>query len=187
MPDSAAAAAEPRLRVFFALWPDAPTASRLHREARQLQRACGGRLMRQDTIHLTLAFLGDTPVSRLPALAEAAAQVQVPPCALVLDRCGNWHGNRVLWLGPSCPPTPLGLLAAQLGKALRERGFALEKRPFAPHVTVVRNALRPPAAAPVPAITWDVPAFVLVASERGPDGAHYREIGRWPLIKEAAN
>jgi len=175
------------VRVFFALWPDATTAFCLHREARQLQRACGGRLMRRDTIHLTLAFLGDTLVSRLPALAEAAAQVQVSPCTLVLDRCGSWHGNRVLWLGPSCPPAPIGLLAEQLGDALRERGFGLEKRPFAPHVTVVRNALRAPAAAPLPAISWDVSAFVLVASERGSDGAHYREIGRWPLVEEAAS
>lgn len=186
MPDAGAAGAAPRLRVFFALWPDAPTASCLHLEARQLQGACGGRLMRQDRIHLTLAFLGDTPVSRLPILAEAAAQVHAPPCTLVLDRCGSWHGNRVLWLGPSSPPEPLGLLAGQLGSALRERGVALERRPFAPHVTIVRNALHAPTTEQVAAITWDVSAFVLVASERGPDGARYRELGNWPLGEDAA-
>ena len=98
-----------RLRVFLALWPGAATAAALHARARALQAECGGRAMRRDTIHLTLAFLGDVAVPRLAALGAVAQSVRGERFVLELDRVGNWRGNRILWSGvrsrlPRCLP-----------------------------------------------------------------------------------
>ncbi len=176
-----AARQEPGLRLFFALWPDSATSAALHARARALHLECGGRAMRRDTIHLTLAFLGDTPAREVERLQALAAQLEGERFALVLDHVGSWKRNRVLWTGPSILPPALAALAQDLEARLRVAGFALEERAFSPHVTLVRTARVAPAAAPLTPLRWRVTSFVLVASERSAAGAHYRVIGRWPL------
>lgn len=170
-----------RARMFFALWPGAAVAGALHARGRALQAECGGRLMRRDTVHLTLAFLGDIAVSRLGALEAVAQAVRGERFVLDFDRVGSWHGNRILWTGCSGVPAPLQALADALAAGLRAAGFELEARAFAPHVTLVRNAVRPPRELAREALHWPVASFVLVASERDAKGAHYRVLGRWPL------
>src|SRR5690606_7323542 len=64
--DPAQAKADPAgRRVFFALWPDARTAAVLSGWAQDAHAMCGGRIMRPDTLHLTLAFLGMVPHARV--------------------------------------------------------------------------------------------------------------------------
>lgn len=137
--------------------------------------------MRRDTIHLTLAFLGDTPARDLDGLQALAAQAGGHRFTLALDRVGGWKRNRILWSGPSHVPQALIALVQRLEGRLRAAGFVLEERAFAPHVTLVRNASVAPAEAQVGPLQWAVDDFVLVASERSAAGARYRTIGRWPL------
>ena len=182
MTKPAPAATKPaRLRVFFALWPGAATAAALHARARALHAECGGRVMRRDTIHLTLAFLGDVAVPRLAALEAVAQSVRGERFVLELDRVGSWRGNRILWAGSVKGPAALPAMAEALAAGLREAGFELEARAFNPHVTLVRNAARPPRVVEMAPLRWPVASFVLVASEREAGGAHYRVLGRWPL------
>lgn len=63
------------LRLFFALWPDAATGDALSRTGKLLHQHWGGRLMRADTLHITLAFLGRTPVEQLDVLEIGRAHV----------------------------------------------------------------------------------------------------------------
>lgn len=179
--DPAAAGVPNRLRVFFALWPDAATAAALHARGRGLQASCGGRVMRRDTIHLTLAFLGDVDTARIDCLQACACSLRGERFNLALDRVGSWHGNHILWTGLARAPSALCRLAEALGERLRAAGFALEERAFSPHVTLVRNARQAPPVREVDAIHWPVASFVLVASERTTGGAHYRVLGRWQL------
>lgn len=137
--------------------------------------------MLRDTLHLTLAFLGETPAWQVDGLRALAAEVAGTGFVLELDRIGSWHRNRILWTGPSRVPPALIALAQDLEGQLRTAGFALEERAFSPHVTLVRNARAAPAETPLAPLRWTVGSFVLVASEAGAAGAHYRRIGRWPL------
>ncbi len=167
-------------RVFFALWPDESAARRLHDAGRALQHECGGRAMRRETLHLTLAFIGEVAGSRLDALIELGARLPFAPHRLCLDQLGSWRHNRLAWAGSCKPPTELAEMVETLHAWLREAGFPIEKRPFAPHVTLVRRLERgfpPRGMAP---IDWPVSEFRLVASERRAEGAHYRPLGRWP-------
>ena len=187
MTKPAPAATKPaRLRVFFALWPGAATAAALHARARALHAECGGRVMRRDTIHLTLAFLGDVAVSRLAALEAVAQSVRGERFVLELDRVGSWRGNRILWAGCAQVPAAMPAMAEALAADLRAAGFELEARAFNPHVTLVRNALRPLQSVEMAPLRWPVASFVLVASERDAGGANYRVLGRWPLGEGSA-
>ncbi|HEX8961678.1 MAG TPA: RNA 2',3'-cyclic phosphodiesterase [Rhodocyclaceae bacterium] len=174
--------AEPLRRLFFGLWPSAAVAAQLHREALSLQRACGGRAMREESLHLTLAFLGGVPASRLQAAEAAADAVRAGRFILELDRAACWKHNRIAWAGCSAVPPELSRLVADLSAQLRVAGFTLDDRPFAVHATLVRNAdcrrPLPPLASP---IAWPVEDLVLVESRVEPGGSRYEIVRRWPM------
>jgi len=174
--------AEPdTLRLFFALWPDDATRDALNQAGKWLHQRWGGRRMRADTLHITLAFLGSTPVAQLDALFACADAVQSEPFELILEQAGYWRHNRIGWLGASqTPPQHLELVGA-LNAALQAAGYSVDTRPHVPHVTLLRNS----AGGEVPECTpvrWPISDFVLVASRRETDGMHYDVIRRWPLI-----
>ena len=169
-----------RLRVFYALWPDAATASQLQAWAR-IGAPASARLMRRDTLHLTLAFVGDVDAARVPELVHIGAQAHWPSFTLNLDRLGHWTHNGIIWAGCSRPPAPLETAADALAARLRAAGFDMPLRRFAPHVTLARKAEALISGAPMPAvIDWPVTGGVLVASDRDAGGAHYRTLAAWP-------
>lgn len=166
-------------RLFFAVWPDETAARTLAAVAREAQAGCAGRAMRRETLHLTLAFLGELDEARQAEAMAVAATIRAAPFDLCLDRLGYWKHNRILWAGGDCPP--LAALAAGLHRGLAGAGFPLDRRDFAAHLTLLRNArcpTLPPLAAPV---AWPVREFVLARSRLARDGAAYEIVGRWPL------
>ncbi len=176
-----------KVRAFFALWPDPATRARLLQATRRLHRLVGGRPTRPDTLHLTLVFLGDVEVGRLPELNLAVARVNCPGFDLAFDQEACWRHNRVAHLGASQPPPGLFDLVDRLSAQLRDAGFAFDTRPYVPHITLIRRAdcarfPKPsnenPAPEPIP---WSAREFVLVKSSLRPEGARYEPMGRWPL------
>ncbi len=109
---------------------------------------------REDNLHLTLKFLGDVPVSRVPDLSEACRKSarQLAPFDLVISGCGTFppHGKpKVLWLGIEnaaaeqrssavSPEHPLLLLHAAIEDHCAAAGFARESRAYHPHLTIAR-------------------------------------------------
>jgi 2'-5' RNA ligase len=175
-------------RLFFALWPDAAIAERLHELAKSAHVRCGGRLMRLDTLHATLAFLGDIPEERCAAAIAAADSLRGEQFDLVVDRLGFWRNNHILWAGSATPPPALVRLADELGRLLRDAGFSLDARAFALHVTLLRKALCPASAgeagefsAIADPVLWPVRDFALVESHLDVAGARYEVLRRWPL------
>jgi 2'-5' RNA ligase len=168
------------LRLFFALWPDDATRDALNRTGKWLHQHWGGRRMRADTLHITLAFLGSTPVDQLEVLLACADTVRTDAFELMLDQAGYWRHNRIGWLGASQAPPQHFELASALNAALQAAGFPVDARPHVPHVTLLRNTAggELPACEPV---RWPVRDFVLVASRTEKDGAHYEVIRRWTL------
>jgi 2'-5' RNA ligase len=96
-----------------------------------------------------------------------------------LDHVGSFRRAAVAWAGMSDPPPALLQLQAKLVARLAERGFALEERPFTPHVTLARRIRRPVARAAIEAIAWEARELTLVRSESGT--GRYTIIKRWPL------
>lgn len=165
-------------RLFFALWPDAAAARLLDEAGRGAQEICGGRRMRGETLHLTLAFLGEIAAERIALLHEVAAAIRVPGFTLKLDKLGCWR--HIVWAGCEKTPPALTDLAGRLHESLRAAGFSLEDRPFAAHLTLLRNARcdRLLSAQPsLPAMSWQAEEFVLAQST----GSGYVSTGRWPL------
>lgn len=154
-------------------------AERLAEIAGEAAGRFGGRATRRDTIHLTLAFLGDVPESRLAELTEVAAGVRSAAFDLNLDRLGYWQHNHLLWAGGETP-IALAELQAALSKALAGNGFRVDGagRNFVPHVTLVRKLpptcrLVPAQEMPMPALPWSCQRFFLVRSRLSSSGSEY--------------
>lgn len=172
-------------RLFVALWPPAELAAPLAEQARATAQAAHGRAMRQETIHLTLAFLGDVAAERLPALQTALAGSTGPGFTLTIDRLGYWPHKHLFWAGCRQMPDELQALVGRLYAALSDAGFAVDRRPehFTPHLTLVRKAAlaQAPVEQPLPALRWLCRSFALVESTRSAVGADYRTLTDYPL------
>ena len=174
-------------RVFLALWPDPDAAMALHRVAQAAAGAFGGRAMRRDTLHLTLAFIGDVDTPTLARVRAAAGQVRGAVGPLCLDTLGFWRHNRIMWAGCRQPVFGLRVLADDLAAALADQGIKTDGgagRPFTPHLTLVRNVVEASPELPdLAPVAWSAREFVLVRSRLSSGGASYETIGRWPLSK----
>lgn len=141
--------------------------------------------MQPETLHLTLAFIGDVPLEDLPRLREAAAGVECEAFSMTLDRLGFWGHNRILWAGSQGAVAGLTELAHALAERLEAAGYSSgikTGRPFAPHVTLVRNvAERTPELPALAPMDWACEQFVLVRSRLSSAGSAYETIGHWPL------
>lgn len=167
-------------RVFYALWPVDSVRDALHRESQMLHRSCSGRVMRRENIHLTLVFIGDVARERIDELKALARKISAASFTIVLDQVGYWKHNRIVWAAPRALPGPLRALVAGVEGALERAGFDFDERPYAPHITLIRNA-REPRALPVCDLRWPVSEFSLVESVRDDHGSRYMVVASWPL------
>ncbi len=154
--------------------------------------------------HLTLHFLGETApehgellrlglsgtVGRHARFDLESAQLGVFPG---LDR------PRILWLGLTGPLQKLVNLRDDLVSPLHQLGFAIERGPFRPHITLGRVRDGAPPDLPVAiqkrlaieameslsAIALPVAEVVLYQSMLSSDGARYVALARFPLAADA--
>ncbi len=94
-------------------------------------------------IHLTLKFLGSVRPDLIPSIEEAVAQVffKQDPITIGVHGLGVFPGMRnprVVWTGCVDSSKALGPLVGELEESLEKLGFAKEKRPFSPHLTLGR-------------------------------------------------
>ncbi len=136
--------------------------------------------MRLDTLHLTLAFVGEVEAGRLDALKAIGAAIRLPSFELRLDFIDRWPHNDIAWVGCSEPSAVLPEFAATLRDALSAQGFPVERRGFTPHLTLLRKSELPSARQAVTPVVWPVTEFVLVRSRRMAHGANYEVLARWP-------
>jgi len=144
--------------------------------------------------HLTLVFLGDLDEPALHDVRHRAREVaaRASPFAANLGGLGAFPQSgraRVAWVGWHAGADAVTRLQAALSGAL---GDPVERRPFAPHVTLARARepldLRPwLARAPAwSSPTWRVDALDVMASELRPTGAVHELVERCPLAGGAA-
>ena len=136
------------------------------------------RLTRRENWHVTAAFLGDVPESRVDVAAAVMVQVgsDAAPLWLRVEGGGTFGGRRdpILWAGIGGEIDALRRLARLLQRALRRARLPVDERPPRPHLTIARPGQRVPAdevAADLAMLAayvgpqWTVPALHLMLSE----------------------
>ena len=189
--------------MFFALWPDEEQRAALAHATRKAVRSSGGRPVPEQSLHVTLAFLGSVPERRLAELqaiarriAQAAA-AQDAPILVSFDRLVHWARPRILCaLASEAPGDPRGAepprappvtAAPALAEALKSEtsaaGFTPDLKPFHAHVTVARKVAHGRSAELVPPLRWQFGAFALIESRTDPSGPVYSVIDSYLLVK----
>lgn len=171
-------------RLFFALWPT--DAVRVRLAAAAESHAGLGRVIAARNLHVTVAFLGAVPEERRDDVVEIARSTQKLTLdgkfILHLDRLEFWRRSSLVALTATRTPPEMLEIVDGLRAGLRERGFQLQEHDtFRPHVTLVRDVARGPAAAAVTPVQWPVESFALVESKVGQHGSQYSVLDEWPL------
>ena len=151
------------------------------------------RWVEEENFHLTLKFLGETPQPRLAAAAASLAEAGAGVSGFRLRAEGlrvfpDLRRARVLWVGVADDSGRLSPLVQRLEAAFARRGFAPERRPFRPHLTIGR-VKRPTAALDRLASLLDTHAdfdagqtrvdeVVVFASQLRPSGPVYQPLAR---------
>ncbi len=167
-------------RLFFALWPDDELRSQLADLQIQLPQVQGNWVHPMD-LHITLQFLGPVPANRQQCILQAASAVQGFPFALEINHLDFWPKPRIAWAGPEKTPEELSQLVKELGENLRECGFKPEKRPYRPHVTLLRKTTPGMPQVLQQPVFWPVDYFVLAESRPDGEPPWYQIVESWPL------
>jgi 2'-5' RNA ligase len=178
----------PTIRAFIAIDLPAEIKAALGRVAETLGSSLprgAVRWVRPAQMHLTIRFLGDTPLDRLPAIVAAldGAATGRAPFTLRLDGVGcfpNARRPRVVWVGLGGDGTALLAFKAALDAGLAPLGWPPEEKPFHAHLTLGRVKDERAAhgvdwTADVPPLELRVTAIHLIESQLRPDGPIYTQ------------
>jgi 2'-5' RNA ligase len=155
------------------------------------------RRVKAENLHLTLAFLGQTPDERLGDVTAAAkdAAASVSPFRLVFDRPGRFPERgrpRVVWLGIADGAVRVLQLGEGVYAGLRSRGLRFDDRPLAPHLTLARVVDDASAAEAktvgaaledlvIGNMAFEVREIAVVQSVLSPKGPRYMALATVPL------
>jgi 2'-5' RNA ligase len=100
------------------------------------------RWVHPDNIHITLKFLGETPVEKIPGITGVIGQVGLKHGSFNLTFKGlgvfrNLQHPRVLWVGIE-PGPAMPRIKRDMDHGLQPFGFEPENRDFRPHLTLGR-------------------------------------------------
>ncbi len=138
-----------------------------------------------DSLHLTVKFLGDVESERIGlinnALHEALSDVN--SFSVIVGSCSVFphrKSPRILWIGLTDRDETLQKVYEKTEEALNDLGFAPEKRAFSPHLTIGRIKGRIPAAFTerfladnFPPMSFEVKSINVMKSTLKPSGAVY--------------
>ena len=170
-----------RLRLFLGLrLPDAALDGLVEWGARELRT---DRIVPREHLHVTLAFLGSRPASELAAIgaalgatASAADPIRFEPV--------RWRETRSVGMVVLDDEAgAAGRLAVDLQERLASLGvYEPERRPWLPHVTVLRFRERPRLRPPLPALGRFAPSDAAAFLSRlHPAGARYEVLESFAL------
>ena len=135
---------EETLRLFIAI----PTPPSLRQRLQELETVLqtlhlDAKWVLPERIHLTLKFLGETPLSLVKNLQESLEKISHDqnPFSFWVDRYGafpNLRRPRILWAGSEQTCPELQRLVQSLEVVVSHFGFQKEGRAFSPHLTLGR-------------------------------------------------
>lgn len=151
-----------------------------------------GRPVPEDNLHLTLAYLGDTPEDTLEVLHDLLDAAYLRKADIAFDGLGTFaEMERGLTFAAVTPTDALTALQAKVAQLARQAGADLPRRRFRPHVTLTRANRQPkgPARdrlAAAMGLPLDVPGFTahsvtLYHSNLTPTGARHEPLTSYPL------
>jgi RNA 2',3'-cyclic 3'-phosphodiesterase len=186
-------------RLFVAIELPGPVRRRIGTHIDRLREALPdvrASWVREQNLHFTLKFFGDTPIEKVDSLSQALdhATAGLNSFDLEIAGCGAFltRGKpSVLWLGVSEPAQPSVI---GLHKSIEDHcaglGFEHDRRPFHPHLTIARlrssNGARQLGdlhrQTDFETVSVKVEEVCLIRSELSSEGSRYTVTARHRLV-----
>ncbi len=170
--------------LFFGIFPDPAARQTLAGLAQAIACETHGRAPRPERIHLTLFYLGPTPPGRMEEVQAVGASIRAQAFDVKLVSIGRWPNN-IIYAAPA-GNAALTALGRSFALKLIPEGFKdkqkqkQKQKRFAPHVTLVRDAITSSRAS-MPPVAWRVDRFALVHSILVPGKPRYEILAEFPL------
>ncbi len=175
------------MRLFFAACPDTETRERIAAAADALKLTAASPQVPPENHHMTLAFVGDVPASRVALLLEIGAMQRAHGFSVRFDVYEYWPKAGAIVAAAREFPTSLQRLWRQLHADLAQHHLALNPPGLRPHITLARKVLQAPVLQAMSAFLWKVQSFSLMHSNTAGAQPIYTVIDTWPLLDEAAS
>jgi RNA 2',3'-cyclic 3'-phosphodiesterase len=174
------------VRLFFALLPDSETQLRITTAAREIRLDSASPLVRPESLHMTLAFIGEVPALQVAALREIGGARRVTAFTIRFDVYEYWPKAKVVVAAARESPASLDLLWRQIHGALAKHNLAPTRERLRPHVTLARKVSQAPVLQAMSAFDLRAQAFSLVHSDTS--GVHpvYTVVDTWALLDDGA-
>ena len=185
MSSSGTVEGDARIRLFCALTLDDETLDRLVAWQASLP-AGNARVVPRANLHLTLAFLGHRPAAELDGIGRELGEAAGGAGEMVLREQRYRETRSVGMLVFSDETGAAGELARDLHGRLERLGvYKAEKRPWLPHLTVLRFRERPRLSPPPAGLTNICPSGAAVyLSVLRPTGAQYVVVQNFDFQKK---
>jgi 2'-5' RNA ligase len=170
------------MRLFFALWPDDDVIGQLTAIAGQLNLESRSRRVDPKNYHVTLAFVGEVPATKLAVLQQIGRAVRAPRFTFNCDSIEFWRGSQVVVAAVRAAPPGLLDLWGELNDALE-----LPRETLRPHVTLARKVTQAPVLQAMSPVVWRATDFSLIRSDTGGTESSYTVLDTWSLLDEMEN
>ncbi|MBE6948704.1 MAG: RNA 2',3'-cyclic phosphodiesterase [Ruminococcaceae bacterium] len=130
-----------------------------------------GNFTRTKNFHLTLAFLGEVPETKVSGVRRVINEAVkgIAPFDFSIGGLGRFKrtGGDIYWLGVE-RKRELFALADNLKRGLKDNGYTIDDKPFKPHLTLGREMILDcdPKALTMPELNCHVSRISLMKSER---------------------
>ena len=177
------------MRLFIGIELASPARRAVAEAIGSLEILSPGKYVREDMLHITLAFPGDTDEERLVTIKKTmlSAAKCLSPFEITLAAPGYFGKteNAILYIGTQ-PSEELASAAEILRSHLTEAEIAFDPKPFVSHITVARKARVTPEALslPVENISFTAAHLTLFHSHRVDDILRYDPIFHAELTKK---
>jgi RNA 2',3'-cyclic 3'-phosphodiesterase len=155
------------------------------------------RWSRPEGLHITLKFLGEIPAVKVEQVMRSLASLHLPTDIRAAIRGAGYFPTeatpRVIWLRIEAGPE-LAEMAGLVERTLEPLGFAKEKRPFSPHLTLARVGSPGKVGAlqallrsrqPLEFGSFTAKDFFLYESKLTPGGSIYTKISQFSVVSPA--
>lgn len=124
-----------------------------------------GNFPRDENLHLTLAFIGETSPKKADAIMAAMDAVTFAPLAATVDRLGTFSRGTLWWAGLR-EDAPLMDLQREITHKLALSGFETDSRKYSPHITIGREVVTDAKPWNIAPLSETACAIDLMKSER---------------------
>ncbi|MDR1642195.1 MAG: RNA 2',3'-cyclic phosphodiesterase [Clostridiales bacterium] len=156
------------MRLFIAINFSIETKTRLLGLCEELRAvSTRGNFSHSDTLHVTLAFLGECDQGKADKAKAVLDKMAFSPFEVGVERIGYFKtGYTSLWWAGLKESRELLSLQAKLAESLTATGFVLETRKFNPHITLGREVVNDVLPREVEPFGETIKSVELMLSER---------------------